>query len=46
MTPSDFINANLDWFDSDEVDELIRDGFVCCGAYDSESGCCLNTKSD
>jgi hypothetical protein len=42
MTPSDFINANLDWFDSDEVDELIRQGVVCCGAYDSETCKCPN----
>jgi hypothetical protein len=36
MTLSDFINANLDWFDPDQVDQLICDGSVCCGSYDSE----------
>jgi hypothetical protein len=40
MTPSDFINANIDWFDTDEVDELIRQGVVCCGAFDSEHCTC------
>jgi hypothetical protein len=36
MTLSDFINANLDWFYTDEVDQLICEGMVCCGSYDSE----------